>query len=108
MSTESYVEREQRERREKFEAEQAVARAAPHVRAAIAQLDPPWSVCTSGLEIIPPQAGDLFTPYFVCLERHNGLEHKVVPYPAANTENEARTIAEAQCPRTEGRCGSSS
>ena len=73
MSTESYVEREQRERREKFEAEQAVARAAPHVRAAIAQLDPPWSVCTSGLEIIRPQAGDLFTPYFVCLERLNGL-----------------------------------
>jgi hypothetical protein len=92
MPEETIAERVTREYREKFEAEQAVARAAPAVRAAIAQLDPPWSVCTSGLEIIPPQAGDLFTPYFVCLERLNGLEHKVVPYPAANTESEARTM----------------
>ena len=94
MSTETFVEREQRERREKFEAEQAVARVAPLVRAAIAKLDPPWSVCTSGLEIIP---GNLFTPYFVCLERLNGLEHKVIAVPQASSESEARTMAEAQC-----------
>ena len=84
----------ERERREKFEAEQAVARVAPLVRAAIAKLDPPWSVCTSGLEIIP---GNLFTPYFVCLERLNGLEHKVIAVPQASSESEARTMAEAQC-----------
>jgi hypothetical protein len=70
------------------------AKAAPFVRAAIAKLDPPWSVCRSGLEIIP---GNLFTPYFVCLERLNGLEQKVIAVPQATTESEARTMAEAQC-----------
>jgi hypothetical protein len=74
-----------------------VARAAPFVRAAIAQLDPPWFVCTSGLEIVPPQPGDPFMPYFVCLERLNGLEHKVIAVPQASSESEARTMAEAQC-----------
>jgi hypothetical protein len=75
--SESYVEREERERlewieaqieeqRAKADAQAIVGKAAPFVRAAIAKLDPPWSVCRSGLEIIP---GNLFTPYFVCLER---------------------------------------
>jgi hypothetical protein len=58
---------------------QAVGRAAPYVRAAMAKLDPPWSVCKSGLEIISPPAGNLFTPYFVCLERLNGLYRVVYP-----------------------------
>ena len=106
--SESYVEREERERlewieaqieekRAKAKAQTIVDKVAPLVRAAIAKLDPPWFVCTSGLEIVPPQPGDPFMPYFVCLERLNGLEHKVIAVPQASSESEARTMAEAQC-----------
>src|SRR6478672_2059756 len=94
MPEETIAEQVMRENRERKDAEETVAQAAPAVRAAIAKLEAPWS--ESGL-IIRPQNGDQFTPYFVCLERLNGLEHKVVAYPAANTESEARTLAEAQC-----------
>ena len=81
----------------KAKAQAIVDKVAPLVRAAIAKLDPPWFVCTSGLEIVPPQPGDPFMPYFVCLERLNGLEHKVIAVPQASSESEARTMAEAQC-----------
>ena len=83
--------------RQRTAAQAIVDKVAPLVRAAIAQLDPPWFVCTSGLEIISPQPGDPFTPYFVCLERLNGLEQKVIAVPQAGSESEARTLAEAQC-----------
>ena len=51
----------------------------------------------SGLEVVPPPRGDPFTPYFVCLERFNGCEHKIVAYPAATNEGEAIRLAEAEC-----------
>jgi hypothetical protein len=93
----SYAEELLRELNEKEQAEKAVARATPYVRAAIAKLEAPWSVCISGLEVIRPPEGDRFTPFRVCLERFDGNEHKVVAYPAARTESEARTMAEAEC-----------
>jgi len=86
-----------REDREKKEAQAAVDRAAPAVRAAIAELEAPWELHRSGLEVIRPPEGDPFTPYRVCLERFDGNERKVVAYPEARSEAEAIRLAEAQC-----------
>ena len=86
-----------REDREKKEAQAAVDRAAPAVRAAIAELEAPWELHRSGLEVIRPPEGDPFTPYRVCLERFDGNERKVVAYPKARSEGEAIRLAEAQC-----------
>jgi hypothetical protein len=51
-----------REDREKKEAQAAVDRAAPAVRAAIAQLEQPCSVVRYGLDVVPPPKGDPYTP----------------------------------------------
>jgi len=65
MPEENYAEELLRELREKEDAQKAVDPAAPAVRAAIAELEAPWVLYRSGLEVIRFPEGDPFTPYRV-------------------------------------------
>jgi len=56
------------DKKELAEVQAAFDKAAPAVQAEIAQLDVPWSVTRTGLEVAEPAAGDPFTP-FTCAWR---------------------------------------
>jgi hypothetical protein len=72
------------------EAQAVVDRNTPGARAAIAELEMPW---TFG-GVLPLESP--FSPYRVCLQRFNGAERKIVAYPAVD-ETEARRMAYEQC-----------
>jgi hypothetical protein len=73
------------------EAQRAVDRATPAARLAIAELEMPWTL----YGVLPLESP--FAPYRVCLQRFNGAERKIVAYPAAQDETEARRMAYEQC-----------
>jgi hypothetical protein len=83
--------------REIDEAQTAIDKAAAAIQAEIAELEAPWTVCRTGLEVIEPPPGDPFTPWRVVLERHGGMEHTVVAVPGATTGSEAISRANAHC-----------
>src|SRR6476661_6830880 len=76
---ETYAEQVMREDREKKEAQAAVDRAAPAVRAAIAELEAPWELHRSGLEMIRPPEGDPFTPYVYALSGLTAMSARSMP-----------------------------
>ena len=84
-----------RRQREMEEAKAAIDRAAPAVQAEIAELEAPWSVTRTGLGVAQPAAGDPFTPFYVSLERHGGLETAVVAVPGVTCRSEAIRLADA-------------
>jgi hypothetical protein len=79
------------------EAQAAVDLAVPEVRNAIADLEVPWSVCKTGLEVVEPPPGEPYQPYRVVLERFGGMEHTVIAVPSATSRFEAIRIAGAHC-----------
>jgi hypothetical protein len=83
------------DQKELAEVQAAVDKAAPAVQAEIAELDVPWSVTRTGHEVAEPAAGDPFTPFYVSLERHCGLEHTVVAVPGVTRRSEAIRLADA-------------
>jgi hypothetical protein len=79
------------------EEQAAIDEAAPAVQAEIAKLDVPWSVTRTGLGVVEPAAGDPFTPFYVSLERHGGLESAVVAVTSAISRSQAIRLADAHC-----------